>query len=224
MKPSVQTDEDNAHRLFLEAEAARFSGGDLPAAVIPAYAKVVAGHGSTREAAKAQFVIAMLSEQMANGEEKVAGSLDSAISAHQTTRELYPQTPYGMVSDSKLAAANIKPRSRSPSPSSAPAVPASGPTAAPATPIPGAPIAPTPPAASAIPAAPAAPGTPAAVPATGEVPATGAQAQEHYRGGPPAESTPPAAETSPAADTASAAPEGKTKEVLDSEYENVDQY
>ena len=231
MKPSVQTDEDNAHRLFLEAEAARFSGGDLGAAVIPAYAKVVEGYGSTREAAKAQFVIAMLYEQMANGEEKVAGSLDSAISAHQTTRELYPQTPYGMASDTKLAAANIKPRSKAPSPLSAPAAPApaapapAAPAAGtPAVPAPGTPTPATPPGTPAAQATPA-PGTPAAVPATGEVPATAAPTQDQYRGGrSPAESTPSATETPPAVDTTSAAPEGKTKEVLDSEYENVDQY
>lgn len=228
LKPSVQTDEDSAHKLFLEAEAIRFGGGDLGAAVIPAYAKVVAQHGATRDAAKAQFVIAMIYEQMANGEEKVAGSLDSAISAHQSTRERYPQTPYGMASETKLAAANIKPRSKGPAPAAPVSVPA---PAAPSSPAPaaGAPAAGAPAAGAATPNAPApAPGAPAAtVPSTpAAAPAHGTPAHEQYRGGRPSPDTAPPATTEapPAADTASAAPEGKTKEVLDSDYENVDQY
>jgi outer membrane protein assembly factor BamD (BamD/ComL family) len=218
LKPSVQTDEDNAHKLFLEAEAIRFGGGELRTAVIPAYAKVVAQHGSTRDAAKAQFVIAMIYEQMANGEEKVPGSLDSAISAHQSTRERYPQTPYGMASDTKLAAANIKPRPKGPAPTAAPTTAPTAPASAPGAPATGATSTTAPAAAPGTPAA-AAPGTPAAVPATG-VPV-----HEQYRGGRHStESTPPSTETPPAADTASATPEGKTKEELDNDYENVDQY
>ena len=236
LKPTVQTEEDNAHRLFLEAEAIRFGGGDLGAAVIPAYAKVVAQHGSTRDAAKAQFVIAMVYEQLANGEEAVAGSLDSAISAHQSTRERYAQTPYGLASDAKLAAAGIKPRPKGPAPSGIPAgVPATVPSApassagapapgAPAAPAVGAPSTPAPPTgapSTASPGTPAAPGSDT----TAAAPATGASAHESIRGGRPStESIPPPVETSPAADTASSAPEGKTKEELDSDYENVDQY
>ncbi|HKP94791.1 MAG TPA: tetratricopeptide repeat protein, partial [Fibrobacteria bacterium] len=127
LKPSVQTEEDLAHRLFLDAETARFGGGDVRGAVIPAYAKVVSGYPGTREAAKAQFVIAMLYEGNAHGEEPVAGSLDSAINAFQTVRERYARTPQGEAAEAKLAAAGIKPRPKAPAapPRNATPVPAS---------------------------------------------------------------------------------------------------
>jgi outer membrane protein assembly factor BamD (BamD/ComL family) len=241
MKPTVQTDEDKAHKLFLDAEASRFGGGDLRGTVIPAYAKVIADHGGTREAAKAQFVIAMLYEQMAHGEEPVAGSLDSAISAYQNVRERYPQTPYGSVAETKLAAANIKPRSKS-APASAPApvapvqgapaqaAPAPG-SAAPAVASPGTPVAPAvPAAASPAPGAPPAPaavpaGTPAAVPAATPAPVPAAPVpDERNRGRHGQEVQPPAPETPSTPDTSATVPEGKTKEELDNDYENVDQY
>ncbi|MDB5105369.1 MAG: hypothetical protein JWP91_3058 [Fibrobacteres bacterium] len=217
MKPSVQTEEDKAHKAFLDAEALRFGGGDLRGSVIPAYAKVIKDHGGTREAAKAQFVIAMLYEQINNGEEKVAGGLDSAISAYQSIRERYPQTPYGTVAEAKLAAANIKPRSLTPAASAAPAK-----APAPAVPNASAP-------AGAAPAAAATPSTPAgAVPSTPDpaaVPATATPSDGRYRGGRhPTEVQPTAPETSSTPDTAGFQPEGKAKEVLDNDYENVDQY
>lgn len=120
LKPSVLTDEDMAHKLFLEAEALRFSGADLMGAVIPAYGKVVAAHPGTREAARAQFAIAMLYEGLASGEEKVPGALDSAKSAFVLVRERYVGTPFHGIADAKLNAAGIKPGAR-PS-SAAPAV------------------------------------------------------------------------------------------------------
>ena len=120
LKPTVQTEEDLAHKLFLDAEAARFGGGDIRSAVIPAYAKVVSAHPGTHEAAKAEFVIAMLYEENAHGDEKVAGSLDSAIDAFQTVRERYAGTPYGSVAETKLASAGIKPRPKTPVASPAP--------------------------------------------------------------------------------------------------------
>ncbi|MEO6097331.1 MAG: tetratricopeptide repeat protein [Fibrobacteria bacterium] len=235
MKPTVQTDEDMAHKQFLDAEASRFGGGELRGTVIPAYSKVIADHGGTREAAKAQFVIAMLYEQMAHGEERVAGSLDSAISAYQVVRERYPQTPYGAVAETKLAAANIKPRSKSaPATAPVPTAPASA-SSAPGSTTPsavshGTPLTPTvpgaakpaqgaPPAAAVPAGTPAAlnPGTPAAVPAT---PVSG----DDYRGGHGSEVQPPTPDSASTPDTAATVPEGKTKEVLDNDYENVDQY
>lgn len=116
LKPTVQTDEDAAHKLFLEAEALRFGGSDLAAEVIPAYAKVVSAYPRTREAARAQFAIAMLYENLAAGEEKVAGSLDSAKNAYSALREDYPGTPYHPIAGSKLEAAGIKPGPRVPQP------------------------------------------------------------------------------------------------------------
>jgi len=247
LKPTVQTDEDKAHKMFLDAEATRFGGGDLRGAVIPAYAKVIAEHGRTREAAKAQFVIAMLYEQMAQGEEKVAGSLDSAISAFQSIRERYPETPYGAAAETKLAAANIKPRPKvSPSASAAstPAATAPGavtpgsktvPTATspagtpPAAPTSGAASAGVP-ASGAVTPAPAngattpAPATPAlSTPAA--APAAPPNSEEHYRSGRhPTEVPPTTPEPSSTADTTTAPPDGKAKEELDNGYENVDQY
>ncbi len=138
LKPTVQTEEDIAHKLFLEAEALRFGGSDLAGEVIPAYARVVSAHPRTCEAARAQFAIAMLYEGLSFGEEKLAGGLDSAKSAFSAVREGYPGTPWFNVADAKLNAAGIKP---GPKP------------AAPANPAPATPGAP---------AAPGAPGTPGA--------------------------------------------------------------
>jgi tetratricopeptide (TPR) repeat protein len=217
LKPSVQTREDKAHQLFLDAEAARYGGHDLKSEVIPAYAKVVSGYPETREAARAEFAIAMLYEQMSHGEEKVPGSLDSAVAAYQLLRERYARSPQGEVAQAKLSAAGIKPSVRAPAPN----------TGAPTAKAPGA-------------SSPAAPSPAAASPAPGAAPAatsstsTPASAAPQAHGGPPA---PSAAQTNPhetvpspdtpapaASDTASAAPEGKTKEILDNGYENVDQY
>jgi tetratricopeptide (TPR) repeat protein len=228
LKPSVKTDEDEAHKLFLDAEASRFGGGDIRGTVIPAYAKVIAERPNTREAAKAEFVIAMLYEEKAHGEEKVAGSLDSAISAYQILRERYPNTPYGEAAETKLSAAGIKPR---PKPAAAPA---SGPTRAPSAPTgsnpapgpgPATGSAPAPGAASLAPsgAAPAgaASPAPAATPSTPDpAPASSTETQHGRHPGEPQTSTP----EPPPADTSSPQPDEKPKEELDTDYENVDQY
>ena len=115
LKPTVQTDEDEAHKLFLAAEAVRFGGSNVVAEAIPAYRKVVAGFPATREAAKAQFVIAMLFDQMIHGEEKVAGSLDSAKVAYSVLRDRYPQSPYFSIAAAKLDAAGVKAAPAAPS-------------------------------------------------------------------------------------------------------------
>ncbi len=210
LKPTVQTDEDEAHKLFLEAEALRFGGGDLLGAVIPAYAKVVATYGKTHEAAKAQFAIAMIYDELASGEEKVAGSRDSAIEAYSTVREQYPQTPYSMVAAGKLDAAGIKPKPKG-VPKSLPA--SAAPAGAPA--VSGSP-------ANAIPS-PA--GTPVAVPVSpGAVPQTSPEMMHHGHRGSSEGAVTPAPETSSTADTSNYQPEGKTKEELDNDYENVEQY
>lgn len=248
LKPTVQTEEDKAHKLFLDAEASRFGGGDIGGAVIPAYAKVVSGYPRTREAAKAQFVIAMLYEERAHGEEQMAGSLDSAVSAFQTLRERYAGTPYGDAAETKLAAAGIKPRPKAPaaqapaagSKTAAPGKPSATAAAranAPASPgaTPAATVSPAPSTPSGAPGA-AAPGSPApgpaAVPATAATPANPDAPPSRHRAGPPhgdAETATPATPATPAestpADTASIpTSDEKTKEELDNGYENVDQY
>ncbi|MDQ3000354.1 MAG: tetratricopeptide repeat protein [Fibrobacterota bacterium] len=214
LKPSVQTDEDIAHRLFLEAEAGRFGGGDIRGSVIPAYMRVVKEYGGTREAAKAQFVIAMLFEQIHNGEEKVAGSLDSAIDAYQSVRERYARTPYSDVAEAKLAAAGIKPRVKSPQAGTA-AQGSGVPGAVNAAPANGA-VAP-----ASAPAVGAEPGTPAAVPST---PAPPNNDKRHGRGRYPNEGQSVTPEPASTADTSGFQPEDKPKEVLDNDYESVDQY
>lgn len=228
MKPTVQTREDEAHKLFLEAEAARFAGNDLLSSVIPAYAKVAKEFPETREAARAQFAIAMTYEQINQGEEKVPGSLDSAVAAYQILRERYARSPQGLAAEAKLSAAGIKPRPAGGS-ASAPAAKVSAPAGAPAVPpaAPSGPASTTPgaPAAS-VPPAPAGQGTQP----NGAAPSAPSHAgpPDRYPGSngqPPV--TPPSPDPDPAAsapDTSSPPPEGKTKEVIDNGYENVDQY
>jgi len=211
LKPSVQTREDLAHQLFLDAEAARYGGHDLKSEVIPAYAKVVGEYPETREAARAEFAIAMLYEQMSQGEEKVPGSRDSAVAAYQILRERYARSPQGEVAQAKLSAAGIKPPVRAPAANAAAPTPtAKAPGASPAAP------------GATTPASPAAPASPVSAPAQahGGPPAPNAgQANPHETA-----STPEPTPAPVASDTASAAPEGKTKEILDNGYENVDQY
>jgi hypothetical protein len=131
-------------------------------------------------------------------------------------RERYAHTPYSEVAEAKLAAAGIKPRSKSP-PAGA-AAPGSG----------------TPPAVNAVPAVPAAPaagaapaatppaaGTPAAVPST---PGPPAYDERHGRGRHPNEGQSATPESSATVDTSGFQPEGKAKEEIDNDYESVDQY
>jgi outer membrane protein assembly factor BamD (BamD/ComL family) len=232
LKPSVQTQEDKAHQQFLDAETARFGGSDLFAVVIPAYAKVVAEFPDTREAAKAQFDIAVLYEENAHGEEKVAGSLDSAIAAFQILRERYAATPFGAAAETKLAAAGIKPRPKAlaataPAPSAPGSSPASGKNGQPNAGAPGT--------SSAVPGTTPIPG--AAAPAAG-LPSKGSESgpaavpaapadRSHEGERRPAEgetSTPAPATPAAPADTSGYQPEDKPKEEIDNGYENVDQY
>jgi tetratricopeptide (TPR) repeat protein len=196
LKPTVQTNEDLAHNVFLEAEALRFGGGNLLTSVIPAYAKVVATYPFTREAAKSQFTIAMLYEQLSQGDEKVPGSRDSAIIAYSAVRERFPNTNYFTIADAKLVAAGIKVQPK--------ASPTANPTSG----------KPNPPATE-----PASPGSPTATP----VPQTSPEQYHHGRHG-SEEGMDRPAESTPVPDTTNYQPEGKTKEELDNNYENVDQY
>ncbi len=216
LKPTVQTDEDLAHQGFLAAEALRFGGGDLMHSVIPAYGQVVKDYPQTHDAAKAQFTMAMLYEGLFQGEEKVAGAKDSAIAAFTKIREDYSRTSYFARADAKLNAAGIRPK-----PKVAPVVTkpiASGPQAV----SPGGTSSPS-----------SGAGTPASNPsASSATPPAGAPpsspTENHYGHGqmPPPTETTPAVDTSNhvVADTANIQPEGKTKEVIDNGYENVEQY
>ena len=265
LKPTVETREDQAHKLFLAAEAARFGGHDLRAEVIPAYAKVAKEYPESREAARAQFAIAMLYEQMAQGEEKAPGSVDSAVAAYQVLRERYARLPQGEAAEAKLTASGIKPRSAAPAPlpaagknapatpaheaahtaspaaASAPATPgtsasgtsASG-TSAPGTSAPGtsgsgtsAPGASAPGASTPGASTPGAstPGASAPVHQPFDVHGSPMNRYPDVHGHAPEALAPPDSSLAPSApDTASAPPEGKTKEVIDNGYENVEQY
>ena len=226
LKPTVQTKEDLAHALFLEAEAMRFSGGDILAGVIPAYAKVIQAFGETREAAKAQFVVAMLFEQMSQGDEKVAGTLDSAIAAYSVIRSRYQKSPYFYISDTKLAAAGIRPPSRIspvPPPSTTSSSPSgSTPAKTPATMSGATPAGATPSSATPSSATPSS-ATPQGATTSGVAPIGADHARHGYRGMKEGE-MPPTPVPAPSVDTSSFQPEGKTKEELDKGYDNVDQY
>ncbi len=105
--PSVKTSEDKAHEVFLKAERLFFEGRDLNDQVIPAYQQVIDSLPQTLYAAKAQFVIAMLHEDLYyQGEDS---ALYQAKLAHARVREAYKKSIYFPVSDDKLSSAGIKP-------------------------------------------------------------------------------------------------------------------
>jgi len=194
LKPTVQTAEDSAHALFLAAEKLRFGGAALDSQVIPAYAEVVAGHAYTASAAKAQFVIAMLYE----GDTLAAtglGEIDSAKAAYAKLRDDYPKSIYAPIAQAKLLAAGFTGKPVGASPQGA----GQG----------------MPPAADSTRSAPR-DSLPANPPLSGQ-----GQKPSDMRGRPhvPDESPP----SQPSADS-SEAPDGKTKEILEPDYDDVDQY
>lgn len=201
LKPTVQTTEDSAHALFLAAEKIRFGGGDLTAEVIPAYAQVVAAHPASDAAAKAQFVIAMLYEGWPDGL-AASRNLDSAKAAYLQLKEKYPQSEFAPLAQSKLLAAGVR------------SAPAPGKTPAPSTPGIGKGSDTTGSAQS--PAATSNPGA-TATDSSGvkaNAPSSNDSAPTHA----PVETLPPAPVDS------SGPPEGKTKEVLEPNYDDVEQY
>ncbi|MFC1584417.1 hypothetical protein ACFL5V_02600, partial [Fibrobacterota bacterium] len=105
--PSVVTEEDEAHELFLDAEEIFFSGYDLKEKVIPKYSEVVEKFPNTQSAAQALFVIAMLHER--NYQEGDAYSLYLAKKTHARIRDNYKQSEFFPVSNDKLLEAGIKP-------------------------------------------------------------------------------------------------------------------
>jgi hypothetical protein len=102
---TVKTHDDSAHALFLSAEARRLSGED-PARVAPGYRAVVEDYPTSRDAAKAQFVLAKLVEQQArakaaiNAKSKPDSTLpDTVKAAYQEVRDKFPETPYAEAAD-----------------------------------------------------------------------------------------------------------------------------
>jgi hypothetical protein len=210
LKATVQTGEDSARALFLAAEKQRFSGGDLFTQVIPAYAQTVTNHPTTQMAAKAQFVIAMLYEGRGEGIDPPQ-NLDSAKTAYLKLRDSYPKSSFATIAQAKLLSAGItgtvlKPKTSTPVDSSSSMLGKDS-TATGATPTDSTHKVST--------------GQPAAAPqgsshkdATQPPPALpsfqgrGTQPQ-------PVPEAPPVDSTAPA---------GPTKEVLEPDYDNVDQY
>jgi tetratricopeptide (TPR) repeat protein len=102
MPPTVQTIEDKAHILFLEAERRRFAGEPVASRVIPAYREVVTQYPASQEAGKALFVIAFLREEAAVAPPLSAVAVDSAKAAYQAVLTAYPGTIYAEKASGKL--------------------------------------------------------------------------------------------------------------------------
>ncbi len=107
LKPTIQTDEDKAHLLFLAAEKRRFDSADVAGDVIPAYREVYRQYPRTNQAAQALFVIAFLREDLAHREPPVQGSLDSAKVAYHRLSTEFPQTAYGHIASQKMEKVNL---------------------------------------------------------------------------------------------------------------------
>ncbi len=106
LEATVKTDEDKAHTLFLEAEKKYFNGDDLTSSVIKSYHEVVNDFPKTKEAAKAQFVIAMLFDVMPRTAINHK-ALDSAKTAYLSIRDNFPSSPFFDLADAKIKAAGI---------------------------------------------------------------------------------------------------------------------
>ena len=102
---TVQTNEDKAHALFLEAERRRFAGENVAARVIPAYRDVAVQYPTTTDAGKAMFVIAFLREEQAIAPPRSAVALDSAKAAYRAVSKDFPGTLYAEKAADKLEAA-----------------------------------------------------------------------------------------------------------------------
>ena len=102
LPPTVQTIEDKAHILFLEAERRRFAGDDVATRVIPAYREVATQYPTAREAAKALFVVAFLREGQAITPPISAVAVDSAKAAYEAVRKGYPGTIYADEAGARL--------------------------------------------------------------------------------------------------------------------------
>jgi TolA-binding protein len=132
LPPTVLTDEDRAHALFLDAENLRFAGEDVSSKVVPAYRKVYGSYPRTREAAKALFVMGFLRDEQAHQTPPVKGSLDSAKVAYHNLRTNYASTVYGRIAAEKMEKVNITLDTT--------ATPAKDSTATAAAPLPEAPV------------------------------------------------------------------------------------
>jgi TolA-binding protein len=100
---TVKTQSDLAHALFLEAENRRLAG-EPPARVIPLYREIVVTHPSTEDAARAQFVVAFLREQIATTPPPSQAAVDSAKVAYEEVRTRFPGTVFAEKAGAKVDA------------------------------------------------------------------------------------------------------------------------
>ena len=104
----IQTPDDSARMLLVEAERRRFAGEGL-ARVKPAYEAVVARYPASPAAARAQFAIAFLvGEAAAQGELGPPGQaiVDTVKAEYEQVRELFAGTPQAAAAQRHLAILN----------------------------------------------------------------------------------------------------------------------
>jgi len=102
LKPTVQTDEDRAHTLFMAAEKLRFDGADVATKVVPAYREVYRQYPRSQQAAQALFISAFLREDLGHRAGSPHSILDSAKVAYRDVSQKFPNTVYGQKSAQKI--------------------------------------------------------------------------------------------------------------------------
>jgi TolA-binding protein len=99
---TVETPDDKAHALFLQAERLRIAGENIPGRVVPAHRAVSENYPSSPDAAKALFVIAFLTEQSAVAK-RDSSLVDTVKAAYAVVRDKFPGTPYAAAAEARIA-------------------------------------------------------------------------------------------------------------------------
>jgi hypothetical protein len=102
LPPTVQTPDDKAHALFLEAEKRRLANENLKTRVVPAYQVVGNDYPQSRDAAKALYAVAFSLEQAALVKSDTT-QLDTVKAAYAVIRDRYPGTPQAVAAESWIA-------------------------------------------------------------------------------------------------------------------------
>lgn len=102
----VSTNEDRAKALFVEAEDSLFAGFDLSKTVFPRYQKVIDTYPKSEHAAKAQYVLAMLSEDRFKAGDSTA--YVEAVRSYQLLLKGYASSAYFPLAEAKLTAIQVK--------------------------------------------------------------------------------------------------------------------
>jgi TolA-binding protein len=112
LPPTVQTNDDKAHLLFLEAERRRFADENVSTRVIPAYREIVKQYPASSEASKSLFIVAYLQEQMAFGPPRSAAASDSAKAVYEEVSRGYPGTVFAELAAAKILSPSDEPGTR----------------------------------------------------------------------------------------------------------------